>query len=701
MDSSESPKATIKRPFSHFLPAVSDKLQRAADTYLESFNEHLAFVYLIAELYETTHEGRFTFTDGPKDGGIDFVVKDSPIYTIAQCKCPTLADLKDATKAPTFDQSSLEELLAAVNMLRDKSGNYDVKQEIKRLRGDFQRDLATDPQNAHLTAILAVLGELSPQARTAFKSAKADLAKDEIHLKLIEWSDIDQTIHALETPSDISFNITLAYDSPEDVLAHENYCYLLAHAYDFYEAFSDHEWSLFDWNVRYQLHNSPINKRIVGTLQKARGRKNFHHYNNGLLITCKSYKNDKTRHRLTLTGPQIVNGCQTVRAICEAYDALTPVEQQEFRDRTRVQVKVMKTIDLEFISELVISTNDQNPMNPRNLKSNGSEQRSIQKSFRNLPRSWFYQRKDGEFQSLQSSSGHVRWFRKSDYAVSPKRYRIIDNEDLAKAWYAFTGHSDRALRGGIDYFKDGEDGLYNRVFRSLPGSAFWSAFKEPTFFPQDTFFEPGIPTPHQYLLAYGVAKYIDARRVSFRANRDEAVLRGIKSGALKGDRETGTPKSSPKEIDEYLSGDIDYFLNIMINNSREILVELYSFILCSKYSSCDPGMSQAILSSFLGESAYLDSGLLDTASVSTKQDSQSLFGPIYEFLVDCMRQYYFKFEAEIKAAPRLKSYLAQRNTVNRLRGLLVDRDTIIKQYDAPWKIVGKTFIGSLPKLPAS
>ncbi|MCJ7639673.1 MAG: AIPR family protein, partial [Euryarchaeota archaeon] len=530
-----------KPQFAHFLPEIIDKLQRTADTYLESFDEHQAFTHLIAEIFETTAEDRFTFTDGPKDGGIDFIVKDSPVYTIAQCKCPNMDRLKVASHPPSYDQAILKELLSAIFMLGDKSGDYDVKQEISSLRGDYQRDLATMSEETTLTAILGILGELSPQARKAFDSAKATLKQQNISLRLIEWTDIDQNIHARESPSDVSFDVRLNYDSSEDLLRHENYCYLLAQAFDFYEAFQEYGWALFDWNVRFQLHNSPINKRIVGTLQKARGRKSFHHYNNGLLITCKSYKHDTMHQRITLSGPQIINGCQTVRAICEAYDALTPVEQQEFRNRTRVQVKIIKTTDLDFISELVVSTNDQNPMKPRNLKSNSSEQRNIQRSFKSLPRSWFYQRKDGEFQSLASSSGFAPGFRKSDYAAEYKKYRVIDNEDLARVWYAFIGHADRALRGGIDLFADGKDGVYNRVFRSVPTVAFWSAFREPTYSAEVQFFEPGLPTPHQYLLAFAVAKYIDASRVSFRENRDYAIIRGIKSGALKGDPDTGMP----------------------------------------------------------------------------------------------------------------------------------------------------------------
>ena len=111
MNETDATGSEARPQFAHFLPEVTDKLQRAADTYLETFNEHQAFTYLIAELYETTAEDRFTFTDGPRDGGIDFVIRDSPAYTIAQCKCPSMDGLKVAIRPPSYDQSILKELL--------------------------------------------------------------------------------------------------------------------------------------------------------------------------------------------------------------------------------------------------------------------------------------------------------------------------------------------------------------------------------------------------------------------------------------------------------------------------------------------------------------------------------------------------------------------------------------------------------------
>lgn len=476
---------------------------------------------------------------------------------------------------------------------------------------------------------------------------------------------------------------------------------MLANAYDFYTAFREHEWNLFEWNVRLQLLRSPINRRIVSTLQGSKSRKSFHHYNNGILITCRNYELNRHNKRIRLTGPQIINGCQTVRSICEAYESLSPTEQSHFREHTKVQVKIIRTTEPEFIGELVISTNDQNQMNPRNLKSNTVEQRDIQKCFRDLPAKWFYQRKDGEFNSLQIASRHVRWFRKSDYAITGNRkFRLIDNQELAKAWYAFIGYSDQALRGGIDYFKD-EKGIYSLVFRRTPSQELWNMFSTPLFTPDEQYFQPGSPNVYQFLLAHGIGKIIDGRRISYKANRNEAIKRGIAKGDLQGSVETGISTSSSIEINNYLTTDIEYFINNMVNNMRELMIEFYSFILSQKYAGCDAIVSQRILCSMPKEKEYYDNGFSPDYLPDSTQDGQSILGPIYGFLKDCISQYFFKYSAEIKAAPRLKSYFWQRNTVNKFRQEIYDRDKAIIGYDQSWKTINKTFLESLPNIQLS
>lgn len=153
--------------------------------------------------------------------------------------------------------------------------------------------------------------------------------------------------------------------------------------------------------------------------------------------------------------------------------------------------------------------------------------------------------------------------------------------------------------------------------------------------------------------------------------------------------------STAKEVDEYLTTDLNYFLNIMLNNMREVLIELYAFVICNKYTEYSAQLCQDLITKLPRHNKFFESSC-DGSLLLTKQDGTSLLGPIYEFLKDCAYQYYYKYEAEIKAAPRLKSYLAQRPTINRFRAIIPERNQTTKGYDVEWKKPNKTFFESLP-----
>jgi hypothetical protein len=678
--------------YNEFSIQFTEALQKVSDSYLDQFDEHAAFAYLVAELFGTTSEDQFAYTDGGKDGGIDFLIRNPPSYEIYQCKCPDADKIGPGMDPCPFADEGLNELLKAVEFLLSTTGTLDVKADIKRLRSQYQRDLHEDADACRLTATLAVAGKLSPPAKTRFEAVKKDYENKGVLFRLIEWTDIARELRAPEESTE-SVEIDLRVDDPKsELLKHRDYCYLLGYAYDFYRAFQQSEWQLFDWNVRLQLHNSPINKKIVESLKLDRTRKKFHHLNNGVLITCRNYSvKDKT---IRVNGAQIINGCQTVRAICDAYDQLDPRQQTTFRDHTRVQVKIIQGVDQEFIGELSVSTNNQNPMNARNLRSNYSEQKELQKAFRDLPEGWFYERKDGEFRSLSSASSKIRWFRKSDY-MSGKRVRIIQNEDLAKFWYAMTGNSDKSLIGGQDFF--GDEKLYGRVFGVTPSDLFWKRFSSPSFSePGEDHFDTRMPNPYQYLLAFTLAKLVESQKVPSLRNKEKAIERGIREGQLKGDS-SGKVWSPKEEVDRFLAADQEYRLNITISNMREVLIELAAFILVRRYGALSAEVSRALLAN-TDIKAFVASGFDGSSAPSWEHGTNSVFGPIYLFLKDCVKQFRIANRAEIEAAPRLKTYLSQRTTVTKLRDYVVEQNLLVKDLRVPWKSTDVPFLGSLPEL---
>lgn len=120
-------------------------------------------------------------------------------------------------------------------------------------------------------------------------------------------------------------------------------------------------------------------------------------------------------------------------------------------------------------------------------------------------------------------------------------------------------------------------------------------------------------------------------------------------------------------------------------------------MLTLRYVTCDAVTCQKIVS-LPAEGEYFRQNF-DSGILPRQQNGTALLGVIYEFLKDCARQYYYANQAEIRAAPRLRAYLAQRTTINKFRQLIVQRDETIRDWDAPWKTLGETFLDSLPELP--
>lgn len=184
------------------------------------------------------------------------------------------------------------------------------------------------------------------------------------------------------THSSEEIKFDLRTDTTELLRAH-GYCYFLANAADLYKAFTRFGWRLFDLNLRYEIRNSVINGEIIRSLKFHKSRKQFHHYNNGLIIVAKSYSVHEKEGKVRLQEAQIVNGLQTVKSVYNGV-ATKEVSLMDLENECVVQVKVITSADADFVSKVVQSTNNQNPMAARNLRSNNREQKVLRKAFAQL-----------------------------------------------------------------------------------------------------------------------------------------------------------------------------------------------------------------------------------------------------------------------------------------------------------------------------
>ncbi len=374
-------KKERKAEYNNLRTILLSELERIEDA--EDCDIHKAFVYETARVFSSTASG-FAITDGKTDWGIDFCRADPPIFTMAQCKCPERERLMESEKPLTYDRKALEDMLTGINYILDIKNTYtNVSLDLKQFKNTYHASLKEWKKETRLQVSLAIFGELTPQARNYFNNQKNELISRGVELLLWDWKKYDEL---LTTPNIEIGNMKLAFiiEDPEKELLRRNSPICLIRGNCLVEAWEQYQWNLVDWNVRAEIKNSPTNKRIQNTLLTPAGRRLFQEYNNGLLVVCKqiAYKNlpDK-KISVTLHQPQVVNGCQTLLSIVRAYLDLAEKDKEDFKKNVQVQLKIIANQKPEFVEKIIQSTNDQNPMSPRSLKSNAIEQIKLQERF--------------------------------------------------------------------------------------------------------------------------------------------------------------------------------------------------------------------------------------------------------------------------------------------------------------------------------
>lgn len=146
--------------------------------------------------------------------------------------------------------------------------------------------------------------------------------------------------------------------------------------------------SVFDQNVRLGLGNTKINKELRDTIQDAAQHPLFPAFHNGLtILTHEVAEQDGS---LKLTGISVVNGCQSLLTLYRNRAALT--------DSLKVLVRIIQIErENDLIDIVTYRTNNQNPVNVRDQRSNSVSQRRLQDDVRDTyGTSLFYSIKRGE-----------------------------------------------------------------------------------------------------------------------------------------------------------------------------------------------------------------------------------------------------------------------------------------------------------------
>jgi hypothetical protein len=333
-------------------------------------------------------------------------------------------------------------------------------------------------------------------------------------------------------------------------------------------------------------------------------------------------------------------------------------------------------------------------MSPRNLRANTYEQRSLQNRFNQLQYKWFYEKKDGEFESFRTFP--TQGFKIKHYEYGKNQYRKISNEDLAKSWLSFIGFSSQASEN-IKAFELAEgDGNYDWLFLKRPKIVHWDSItKGPAIAFKDDYFESFSPIPEQYILSYLIYEFVKAYLPTHPWNKARCMDRLKENKII-------TEASSTEDINKALMEDDEYLRNQILLNMKEVIVELYSWILCKTYGPITEDTAKAILNLEGLHSLFMEPDFKAYASEIKGGNPKKLGNIILytsmEFIREGVNRWQNRYKKEYQVAPRRIRFLHSSKVIAQMKSMLDETNEQTAEFGFKWKPGGKKFLETLPKL---
>lgn len=388
------------------------------------------FCYKIKNIKPKLYDIESSITNGPNDGGIDFVYYDDEEskVVLGQCKCTENMKLNDIISELNKMSSTVE------NFKKAYTGTYN-----KKLKTNLQNalDRLPDESAGNVEYCIFTTSDINQNDVTNKLHAENNLySKDMVSVYGVSEinSQIKELIEKAKTVNEYKIEI----DYPHNVLQYEtdNVSGIMVNMSSeslvrMYDKFKDE--GLFDLNIRKYIKNKTVDEGIKETLDKERD--NFWFYNNGLTIACSEYVLDG--NKVKLYDFSIVNGGQTTNRIGNY--------KGSNNDKFYLPCKIIsiKNDDQKLYSKIAEATNSQKPINPRDLKSNSPEMKMLQR--------WLG--KEGVY--LEIKRGEKKKL---------KNIKSIKNDELGQLLLSFGYQQPGTARSGKRNIFENKP-LYNKLYR--------------------------------------------------------------------------------------------------------------------------------------------------------------------------------------------------------------------------------------------
>ena len=332
-----------------------DYIKSNGNSSLKGRSDDYVFNYWILEkLYGMDEEIIQSYiTDGPNDGHIDCWThfEDSKELHIIQNKY--------YSKENCVQEKDISDFLEKAISILDE-GEYKKSQELQEIYSKVINDL--DYNIMLHFYITSDKGNKSCERKISEFNTEG---KNNTRAKLSYFKDIYESYwgESFEDKKEFKFSITTKQSGTKLQILPEDYklegmseaYYVMTSLKEIYEMSveaKNKKYPLFDKNIREYLGRNTVNKKIIETLMNKNDRVNFFYYNNGITIICENVdRSDTGKTKLTLTKPQVVNGCQTLNTI---YEVLKDYENSKSKEKVEEFDKFKKV----FVMTKILVSND-------------------------------------------------------------------------------------------------------------------------------------------------------------------------------------------------------------------------------------------------------------------------------------------------------------------------------------------------------
>jgi len=197
---------------------------------------------------------------------------------------------------------------------------------------------------------------------------------------------------------------------------------------------------LLERNIRRYLglQGNRVNEEIRATLGQPEEQPNFYFYNNGITLTCAKFDYNALQsgdYQVRVENVQIINGGQTCMTIFRTLRHELPIVGA-YLDQAFVMVRLYQLpVDREdFIRNITYATNNQNPVDLRDLRANDTRQKRLILEIDGLGFSYRPKRTDAASKPEAITSGTAAEAVLSVWRRRPHQAKFLAREHFGKLY---------------------------------------------------------------------------------------------------------------------------------------------------------------------------------------------------------------------------------------------------------------------------